>query len=329
MIVPDEVRQRFDASAHLIAQLSGDVRAAVLTFCAKNLYAFTDRAKTLESFAEKLETGRFARWSDVDDRYACTIIVPTLEEEDGVIAFIEKAFAVREIKRRSSTEKDPQLFRFDSTRISATLKTADADLAELPLYKVLFEVQVRTAYEHAWSVSTHALVYKADKVDWRRLRIAAQMKALVEQLDLTSVAFDEMAEKISPSEWPDVTVRRKIVEAYKQWFVGGIIPVECAPKDWTRFAENILGLIRANGIRRSEISGFVDQMLGTVEQAARQYSQVTFPRTVSLAQFTIGALCHDGLIGNDLRHFVPLVTPALVELFPEVGALTATFALDT
>ena len=82
-------------------------------------------------------------------------------------------------------------------------------------------------------------------VDWRRLRLAAQLKAAVEQLDSLVLAFEESVGHIESHHWPEIAARTKIVDFYTKLVEDGKIPHELAPKDWSRFAENVWNLLRA------------------------------------------------------------------------------------
>jgi hypothetical protein len=105
-----------------------------------------------------------------------------------VIDFLGRAFNQVVVRGRNDTRKPPDVFRFEATRFIGMLhRPAGTDPKE-PLFNLAFEVQVRSAFEHAWSVTTHELVYKSQSVDWKRMRLAAQLKAAVEQL-ASSVAF--------------------------------------------------------------------------------------------------------------------------------------------
>src|SRR4051794_24973370 len=111
MIVPRSVRVRLEQDAEALNILEHDVRETVFGYCITHNCAFTGRRKTLGSVAEKLETGRFSNWSDVDDLYACVIIVPTLLEEPPAVEFLNNAFDVARLTRPSDKHKRPDVFR--------------------------------------------------------------------------------------------------------------------------------------------------------------------------------------------------------------------------
>jgi len=218
MIVPALVDRKYALIRPYVARAAEHVRDLVRGFCEEKGYAFIGRIKEADSLAEKIETGRFARWSDLDDLYACSIIVPTLAEEAGALSFLTERFEVNEIRGRGTTLQNPEVFRFDATRFIGQLRTDAIPAASDELRSIRFEVQVRTAFEHAWSVTTRAFAYKADRVDWRRVRLAAQLKAAVEQMDNLVAGFEGMVATISEQNWPEISAKKKIEEFFREQF---------------------------------------------------------------------------------------------------------------
>jgi ppGpp synthetase/RelA/SpoT-type nucleotidyltranferase len=327
MIVPLMVRQLFDTASPYVVELSRRVTETVFNYCCDHGYAFSSRPKTVESVAEKIETGRYRRWSDIDDLFACTVVIPTLAEESKVIDFLGRAFHTGSVRRRHDTRKAPDVFRFEATRFIGHLhRPAGIDPKE-PLFALPFEIQVRSAFEHAWSATTHALVYKSPRVDWRRLRLAAQLKAAVEQLDSLVLAFEESVGHIESHHWPEIAARTKIVDCYSQLVDDGKIPRELAPKDWSRFAENVWNLLRAT--RRTanpgELEALANQWLNIIRSELDAMSQDEVPRSISIFQFTLGVLAKEKIVGGVLQSFYPLVTPELVLLYSDVNKITTRF----
>ena len=185
MIYPPILDRQYQQYHPLVEEVAKRVKSTMLNFCDYKGYALTSRIKTIESLAEKIETGRFKKWSELNDLFACTVIIPSLSQEQEVIEFCQNTFNVKKIVKKGQNKKSPNTFIFDSTRIYAQLKRAeDTNLDNLlSIFDIVFEIQIKTAFEHAWAVSTHDLVYKSDEIDWKKLRLAAQIKATVEQLD--------------------------------------------------------------------------------------------------------------------------------------------------
>jgi hypothetical protein len=113
MFVSTSLQQRFQTALPHIQGVAGEVRASLLTFCEEKGYAFQSRIKTLESLSEKIECGRYPTWSQVDDLFACTVIIPTLNEEASVEEFCNSAFLLHIARRRGTPEKPFNVFRFD------------------------------------------------------------------------------------------------------------------------------------------------------------------------------------------------------------------------
>ena len=64
---------------------------------------------------------------------------------------------------RNSTKKSPDVFRFDSTRIIC--KSQNHQGSDEAIFKIPFEIQSLTSFEHAWQVTTHSLTYKSNEID--------------------------------------------------------------------------------------------------------------------------------------------------------------------
>jgi len=192
-----------------------------------------------------------------------------------------------------------------------------------------FEVQVRSAFEHAWSATTHKLVYKSAQVDWRRLRLAAQLKAAVEQLDSLVLTFDESVGHIESRHWPEIATRTKIVEFYSKQVEDGKIPRELAPKDWSRFAENIWNLLRATrrAVYPDGMEALADKALDVIQKELDAMPREQVPRSISIFQFTFGVLTKEKIIGDVLQNFYPILTPELLLRYSDVDKFTERFEL--
>src|SRR5690349_1782379 len=83
-----------------------------------------DRLKKAESFALKLETGRFSESSKLEDFFACTVVVDNLDQIKKAQELVKKNFVInaQRPKDLKFTHKDPSSFQFDDLRLYVTLK---------------------------------------------------------------------------------------------------------------------------------------------------------------------------------------------------------------
>jgi len=329
MIVPAQLAQKHNLYKPYLDEIESRVRERVFSYCSKEGFAFVGRLKDTESLFEKIETGRFDKWTSLDDLYACAIVIPFLDVEKEAINWLEGQFEVLETRTRGSTQKDPTVFRFDATRIIAKLRNSDF-IGETNLTKISFEIQIRTAFEHAWSVATHTLAYKGETVDWGRLRLAAQLKASVEQLDMLVLGFDGAANAIYQQNWPDVVVRAKIEQMFRGRFNSGALPAEVKPNSWMRFCENVQRLILATTTKRytgHAAQVFVEERLLVIEDALVKIG-ANFPRSLSPLQFCLGVLAESGH-AEKLTGYVPFISDELRSLYPKTKGNGSGFDLES
>jgi len=328
VITPAAIRKRYISVEPYLAPLRTIVRDTLQSFVDREGYAIVSRIKSLESLAEKLESGRYKGWPDLDDLVGFTVVVPTLSDEGAVLEFLGSVFAKVSLRARGATNKAPDVFRFDGTRFIARLRASGSPGRE-SLEGITFEVQIRSAFEHAWSVTTHALSYKTPNVTWERLRLASQLKAAVEQLDIMILAFEEASLKIEASNWPVVEARRRIADRFAGIVASGKLPEVMAPKDWSRFAENVLDLVQAapGRPRRQQPLAMAEAAIDAVEDELAQLGQTGAPLSISLWQFTFASLCKAGVVQAPLDDRWPVITPELEAFYPMVREFVPRFDL--
>jgi ppGpp synthetase/RelA/SpoT-type nucleotidyltranferase len=326
-MVPLELAQKHELVLPYLRRVESLAGDKISAFCHQNSFAYLARLKTQQSVADKLEQGRFRTWEEIDDLFACAIIVPSVTHEDGVMAFLRGEFEIVMIRSRGSTQKDPSAFRFDATRVAARLKRSPKADAESADTKVSFEVQIRTAFEHAWQVATHSVAYKGQSVDWRALRLAAQLKAAVEQLDTVMLSFDQTRRQIRDQRWPDVVSRKRIVRFFVAAGKCGLIPVEALPEDWMRFSENLLTLFRKSANskhRRFDALRNTNLYLRIVARVLRG-NGFKYPRSLTPYQLVLSTLVEHSEIDPENFSLVLPITDALRTFTPKVSALRNSF----
>ncbi len=325
MIIPPDIQNKFKNTQRDIEVLEDIVKSILIFYCEKNNYPFVFRRKTIESISEKIETGRFRSWSDIDDFFGFTIIIPFLNEEPKVLEFLRERFSEVGVKLRGSTLKAPDVFRFDSTRFIATLKKTKFPNAP---GNIKFEVQIKTAFDHAWSVTTHALAYKAETVDWKRLRLAAYLKSAVEQLDILTNSFEEMSEYIKEQNWPEIKAKSKIIKKFKDYYITKRLPSVQEPKDWSRFSDNVYHLLRnCRNLRNKNEIEKVNLCLEHFEQNTDELGAKA-PLTLSLFQFIFGALYQNKIINKISDNYTIFISNDLETFYPRVKEISNRFVLE-
>lgn len=227
---------------------------------------YSARLKSLESFAQKIESGRFRNYSRLEDFVAAMIVVPMLGDVPAAHDFVSEFFDVKYRRPVSSveTKKKSSDFHFDDLRLYGHLRPA-AGLPERPIDGLIFEIQIKTFLQHAWSIATHDLVYKHDDVSWARSRVAYQVKALLEHADLSvsSIALLERSSELPTTGQPEERLRQLIRLVRGEW------EPDVLPLDLRRLAENLDRLMSALAI--GELSALSDLLAIGKREAGGQH----------------------------------------------------------
>lgn len=318
-MIPQQLDQKMQFASPFLVELKKLVADTLSPFADKYNYPFSGRIKRLKSIAEKIEMGRFECFSEIDDLVAFTLIVPSATHEKNVINFCKLAFDVIAVRDKSDAQKPPETFRFDSTRVIARARRPPHLEKHVgpSIFEYAFELQVRTAFEHAWSVATHDLVYKGSVVDWKRMRLAAQLKATSEGLDAAIAAFDHLASGITESPWARLSDQIHVAEFVRSIFENKRLPDALIPDSVSRFSENFCTLVRS-----IEPSMTVSNSIDVIDNALQITSPI--PISLSLYQLFLGLLCQSGRV-VDARRTPCHITAELTTLFPETKKLTRIF----
>lgn len=325
MITASDIRSRYVWLEPHLQPLEKNVLDTIAPYCRDNHFAFTSRIKALESLSEKIESGRYANWSEIDDVVAFAVVVPSLADEDHVLDFLERRFRRIHVRRRGSQRKPPDVFRFDSTRFIGRLHPPPATSVLTPTFTTSFEIQVRTAFDHAWIVTTHALAYKTPVIDWRQQRLAAELKATAEKMDLLILAFQEASLKVPESPWPIIDAKKKIQAFFSNLAETGDLPNELLPRDWSRFVDNVYEL--GHRWKRGSPGDVADSVIRAVHNEISHLGKAGLPRSLSLWQVVLASLSRGGP-SEAISDYWPLVTPELESLYPEVKDLQPRFDLS-
>jgi ppGpp synthetase/RelA/SpoT-type nucleotidyltranferase len=197
---------------------------------------YEGRLKSEESFTLKVEAGRCDSRLRVEDFFGCTIVVQNVTQISKAKEFVASSFDIKYQKPASagSTERRPTDFSFDDLRMYVTAKSVDY-VPPKEYTDVIFEVQIKTFLQHAWAVATHDLTYKNDAIDWAKVRIAHEIRAMLEHAELSIEQVERLAESASiHKEYPEYTRIMSIINLVRaNW------APEQLPRDLLRLARNV------------------------------------------------------------------------------------------
>ncbi len=244
MKVPASIRQLHEDQKIINDRLRKTVDDRMLSLINPRWH-YESRVKELTSFALKIETGRFDNPQVLEDFFACTIVVANATEIVEAENSINDNFVVTRRRPRDprKTHKAPDSFPFDDLRLYVTLPQGPA-IPPTDLSGVVFEIQIKTFLQHAWSIATHDLLYKTDDANWNKERIAYQIKAMLEHAELSIQEAESLAAcgALAKEDPHTVAIRRGIELAKSQWSKDEL------PEDVRRLASNITALINALGL---------------------------------------------------------------------------------
>ncbi|GAB5338297.1 hypothetical protein [Pseudomonas poae] len=241
---------------------------------------FVSRLKGLESFALKIETGRVSVPHSMEDFFACTIVVPTLSQIEQAEELILASYdhSQRRPQNDSVTHKASSSFAFDDLRLYVSRRPlASGKNSELD--GMVFEIQIKTVLQHAWSVATHDLIYKSNTVSWPLERIAFQVKAMLEHAEVAIAEANRLADAPAVSRRDHKTVGTLLLIEH----IRNIWSSDRLPADIKRLAETIFSVIKTCDLEPEDFQELI---------MSEKLRLGVLPTDLSPYAFTVQALAH-------------------------------------
>ncbi|MDD5258350.1 MAG: hypothetical protein PHD29_00060 [bacterium] len=215
MIISSRISEIYDNIQQKLELLKREIDPVLDSISLRFDGLFSSRIKEKESFAQKIETGKYANHDDIIDLYAATIVVATHVQVELIKRDVEKQFIViKQIKNRS---KEYSNFIYDDLHLHINYNPQVSVPGKEYLMRP-FELQIKTFLQHGWAKATHDILYKGDKLLWPRFRIAHQIKAMLEQSDQILGHIDEVANICPDNNFEDFARKARIcVLIQKTW----------------------------------------------------------------------------------------------------------------
>jgi len=255
MKVPLSVRSAYEEQKEFYENLKRSVDQRIHT--KKNpKWHYESRVKSLESYALKLETGRFDDSHDIEDFFACTLVVENHQKLINARDLIEENFLIKSSRPKiiNQTHKSSDSFPFDDLRLY--VEWIDSGFQKpTGLTGKKFEVQIKTYLQHAWSIATHDLIYKNEEKSWAKERIAYQVKAMLEHAEL-SIASAETLSQSATLNISDVKTDKicEIIKILKKHW-----DLERLPRDLVRLSTSTAAILEALDLSTEELDEILDR----------------------------------------------------------------------
>lgn len=287
MKIVKRIRDIHQGCAPRYEKLKSEVQGVLKSRVEDVGWFYFSRIKSVESFAQKIETGRVADPAHMEDFFACTIVVSTITEIGKAEELVFRRYDRKERRPAEDhfTKKASSSFLFDDLRLYAAMRPQISGKHQ-DLDGIIFEVQIKTILQHAWSVVTHDMIYKTDAVSWPLERIAYQVKAMLEHAEISVSEAVVLARSrgVAREDQRTRDVVGVIGDLRRLWLE------EQLPMDVKRLATNILELLRGCGVSVARFSDIVAVEVGRVGGVSKDLSPYAF---------TVQALSHSVLA--DLR----------------------------
>lgn len=328
-MAPNSLKSKYDKVYPSLKSIKGGVASIISEYCEGNHFAVVSRIKSLESLVDKIETGRFKSFEEIDDIVGFMIIVPTLNDISGTIEYLNNSFEKVSLKKRGGTFKSPNQFRFDSTRFIAKLKNQDKSNPERVEFNLSFEIQIRTAFEYAWSIATHDLTYKTDNLSWKRLRLTNQIKASVEQLDMLISGFENINEHITESKDQILSIQIAITDLFISKFESNEIPDVIRPQNLNRFSESVIKLMHhSKRVTSNDYRRIRKAILKLITEILDILKKKSYPLSITLYQSILGELIilEPNIFDNSKLNL--FITDDVLTFYPQLRLLSNKFNIE-
>ena len=226
MKIPQSVRNCYQEIRDPYAKLK-DLVDAKIAGRKSPKWHYESRVKELESYAIKLETGRERHPRRPEDMFACTVVVENHSKIPEAAKIAADLFK-EEYRRPTLANKTalyPHSFAFEDLRIYASWVDEDS-LPPTPANGLLFEIQIKTFLQHAWGIATHDLIYKTDEANWGSSRVAYQVKAMLENAEMSISEAKQLTTcaLLARTDFQTETLAATIQSLKARWTEPGTLP---------------------------------------------------------------------------------------------------------
>ena len=210
MKIPPSFRQAYIGIRPVLERLEAVVKPRTEEIALRYNGTYSGRIKKPENILIKAEKeGHEYPFRQMDDLFACTITVPNSQVIEDVRRDVEATFKLVEVRQRAVK---PEVFAYNDLNLSLKVIPEFWNRGEAYL-DLVFELQIKTLLQQAWSQAGHDVIYKARKKTWGLTRITSQLRALLEMADSLLANLDSAANILQGTiEYPKYSKRNQIID---------------------------------------------------------------------------------------------------------------------
>ena len=272
---------------------------------------YEPRIKSLESIFIKSQQCNYDNpLTEMEDFFACTLVIPNLSMIMCVQDEVAKHFDVIQLPPRGSGPYD---FGYNDLHLHLSLRDGPPGII-VPLSGRKFELQIKTMLQSAWSKAGHDIIYKPDKISWGAERVSGQMRALLELADGVLAQIEETAALLQQqSDQNDKIYKSNLKQIIG--IMGNYWNSSDLPSDRRRMALIVMKYLEFAGINTE-----IDKLDELLSQAKKDKHRVLTIRVIPPIQkvFILLFESNKEAIKKKLRKPKNrvLITPEMIDFFP-------------
>lgn len=222
MRVPPSFNQAYRKVLPTLERLEQAVGPRAREIASRHNGSYSGRIKQPESILIKAERNGYQNpFQEMDDLFACTITVPNSLAVRDVRHDVEQAFSLVKVRQR---EVKPEEFAYNDLNLSLKVIQDFSNQGEAYV-DLVFELQIKTLLQQAWSQASHDVVYKAGRKTWGLARIASQLRALLEMADSVLANLQGAADTLQGTiKYPNYETTNQLITVLEAFWDPSSLP---------------------------------------------------------------------------------------------------------
>jgi len=315
MIIPDSFKRAYEKHSNILQKVQNEADGILREISHKFVgVGYSSRLKAIESVFIKTVASDFENpFIEMDDFFACTLVVPTLTIIPQIREEVQESFTIVG-SNADKKQLDPYQFMYNDLHLYLSLQDSPLRYDKTTL-NLKFELQIKTLLQHAWSQAGHDIIYKPRKIDWGSERIGGQLRALLELADSVLAQIEATAQLLQ-SDSEDMLSKyksdtRAIISIMEKYWTDSQLP-----RERRRLAQIIQKYLDIAGIRPAELEGILENAKQSDSEIFKFVSLPPFQQVFILLFYQYKQKFINKL-NSDKYHI--LITEEMVDIVPDLG----------